>query len=78
MLFRSQSDRDSGGGYRLTTTVLSDEDMREELMHDMQMTIARWTKKVNLLDSITADLIFKLEERVTPKRKKEKRYGATA
>jgi hypothetical protein len=72
-----QSDRDAGGGYRLTTTVLSDEDLREELMHDMQMTIARWTKKINLLDSITADLIFKLEERVAPKRKKEKRYGAT-
>ena len=73
-----QSDRDTGGGYRLTTTVMSDDEMREELMHDMQLTIARWTKQMHLLDSITTDLILQLEERVTPKRKKEKRYGTTA
>ena len=72
-----QSDRDTGGGYRLTTTVMSDDEMREELMHDMQLTIARWTKQMHLLDSITTDLILQLEERVTPKRKKEKRYGTT-
>lgn len=59
-----QSDRDIGGGYRLTTTVMDDAALREELLRDMRLTIARWTQQLNLLDSITSDLILKLEEAV--------------
>lgn len=65
-----QSDRETGGGYRLTTTVMSDEMLRAELLRDIQLTITRWTQQLHLLDSVTADLILKLEERVVPKRKK--------
>ena len=67
-----QSDRETGGGYRLTTTVLDDDQMREELLRDIQYTIARWTKKFHLLDSITYDLLLKLEEQVTPTAKAKK------
>ena len=67
-----QSDRETGGGYRLTTTVLDDDQMREELLRDIQYTIARWTKKFHLLDSITCDLLLKLEEQVTPTAKAKK------
>jgi len=59
-----QSDREAGGGYRMTTKVMDDVALREELMHDIRLTIARWTQKLNLLDSVTADLIFKLEASV--------------
>lgn len=58
------ADRDAGGGYRLTTTVLGDGNMREELLHDMRLTIARWSKQLNLLDSMTAELVLKLEEQI--------------
>lgn len=59
-----QSDREIGGGYRLTTTVMDDEAMREELLRDIRLTIARWNQKLTLLDSITADLILRLEQSV--------------
>ena len=59
-----QSDREMGGGYRMTTTVMDDEAMREELLRDIRLTIARWNQKLNLLDSITAELILKLEDSV--------------
>lgn len=59
-----QSDREAGGGYRMTTKVMDDEALREEFLRDIRLTIARWNQKLNLLDSITADLIYKLEEAV--------------
>jgi len=59
-----QSDREAGGGYRMTTKVMDDAALREELMHDIRLTIARWNQKLNLLDSVTADLIYKLETSV--------------
>jgi len=59
-----QSDREAGGGYRMTTKVMDDAALREELLHDIRLTIARWNQKLNLLDSVTADLIFKLEASV--------------
>ena len=74
-----QSDRETGGGYRLTTTVMSDDMLRAELLHDIQLTIARWTQQLHLLDSVTTDLIMKLEDHVTPKQRKvanEKRAQA--
>lgn len=61
-----QSDREAGGGYRMTTKVMDDEALREEFLRDIRLTIARWNQKLNLLDSITADLIYKLEEAVQP------------
>jgi len=62
-----QSDRDSGGGYRLTTKVMDDEQMRDELLRDIRLTIARWTQQLRLLDSITSDLILQLEDKVSRK-----------
>lgn len=67
-----QSDRDTGGGYRLTTTVLDDDQMREELLRDIRMTIVRWTKQLHLLDSITAEIISRLEAQVQPPAKPKK------
>jgi hypothetical protein len=61
-----QSDREAGGGYRMTTKVMDDAAMREELLHDIRLTIARWNQKLNLLDTITSDLILKLEAAVGP------------
>lgn len=61
-----QSDREAGGGYRMTTKVMDDEALREEFLRDIRLTIARWNQKLNLLDSITADLIYKLEAAVQP------------
>lgn len=72
------TDRENGGGYRLTTTVMDDERMREELMHDIRLTIARWTKKLNLLDSVTADLLAQLEEHIAPRKKKTASARASA
>lgn len=59
-----QSDRDSGGGYRLTSEVVTDERRKQELLHDIQLTIARWTQKMHLLDGDIADLLLQLEERI--------------
>ena len=59
-----QSDRDAGGGYRLTSEVVTDERRRQELLHDIQLTIARWTQKMHLLDGDIADLLMQLEDRI--------------
>lgn len=55
------SDRESGGGYRMVAHVMGDADMKEEFLHDIQLTIARWTKKLHLIDSDIADLIVQLD-----------------
>ena len=65
-----QSDRETGGGYRLTTTVMSDEEMREELLRDIRLNIIRWTRQLHLLDSVTSDLVLELESQVNPKMKR--------
>lgn len=59
-----QNDRETGGGYRLTTDVMNDDLRKEELLHDIRLTIARWTKKLHLLDSVTAELLIQVEKRV--------------
>ena len=59
------SDRESGGGYRLTSTVLNDEQMRLEFIHDIELTIARWRSKLHLLDPKTAELLLDLEESIS-------------
>jgi hypothetical protein len=71
------TDRENGGGYRLTSEVLGHEMMREELMHDIRLTISRWSQKLHLLDSTTADLILKIEEQVSaPKKARATRVAA--
>jgi len=55
------SDRESGGGYRLTSTVLNDDQMRLEFIHDIELTIARWRSKLHLLDTKTAEILLALE-----------------
>lgn len=47
------SDRGMDGGYRVTTTVLSDEDQREELIRDMRNRVQYWTRQASLLDPQT-------------------------
>jgi hypothetical protein len=59
-----QNDRETGGGYRLTTDVMNDDLRKEELLHDIRLTIARWTKKLHLLDSVTAELLIQVEKQV--------------
>lgn len=61
------SDRESGGGYRLTSTVLNDDQMRQELFHDIELTIARWRTKLHLLDAKTAEILIALEDAVKVK-----------
>ncbi len=58
------TDRETGGGYRLTSEVVSDEFMKTELLRDIQMTISRWTQKLHLMDSDLANAILDLENRV--------------
>ena len=55
------SDRSTGGGYRLMVDVMTDDSMKEEFIHDLKLTISRWTKKLHLIDSDIADLIVKLD-----------------
>lgn len=59
------SDRETGGGYRLTSTVITDEIMKEELLRDIKLTIARWTQKAHLLDSNIADLLLLVQDAVS-------------
>ena len=56
------SDRETGGGYRMVADVMTSVSMKEEFVHDLQLTIARWTKKLHLIDSDIADLIIQLDE----------------
>lgn len=61
------SDRENGGGYRLTSTILSDDQMRQELIHDIELTIARWRTKLYLLDVKTEEILISLEEAIKAK-----------
>ena len=64
-LFTSlSSDRENGGGYRLTSTVLNDEQMRLELIHDIEMTILRWRLKLHLLDDDFGELLLAMEQNI--------------
>ena len=58
------SDRENGGGYRLTSTVLNDEQMKLELIHDIELTIARWRLKLHLLDDELGELLLAMEETI--------------
>ena len=56
------ADQNSGGGYRMMVDVLSDDDLKAQLLHEMQMALFKWKKQINLLDKETAAIIDKLEE----------------
>ena len=58
------SDRESGGGYRLTSTVLNDDQMLLEFIHDIELTIARWRSKLYLLDAKTTEILLALESSI--------------
>lgn len=68
------TDRGAGGGYRLTSEVVSDAGMKEELLHDIRLTISRWTRKLHLLDQDIADLLIEVETRI--KQQPEERASA--
>jgi ParB-like chromosome segregation protein Spo0J len=61
------TDREAGGGYRLTSEVVSDAALKAELLRDIQLTIVRWTQKMHLLDGDLADAILDFESRVAPR-----------
>lgn len=69
-------DRESGGGYRLTTTVMNNESLRDELLHDIRLTIARWNRKLHLLDSVTADLLMQLDRHIDRRGDADQRAAA--
>lgn len=70
------TDRTNGGGYRLMSEVVTDDSMKEEMIRDIQLTIARWNKKLHLLDSGIAELLGELEDRINKKKIDENRAAA--
>lgn len=70
------TDRVNGGGYRLMSEVVNDDSMREELIRDIQLTIARWNKKLHLIDGDIAELLEQLEDRINKKQFVETRATA--
>jgi hypothetical protein len=55
------SDREAGGGYRMVAEVMASQHMKEEFLHDLRLTVARWVKQVHLLESDLADLIVQMD-----------------
>lgn len=62
-------DQHAGGGYRMTADVLSDDDLKAQLLHEMVVALTKWKKQISLLDKETTAIITKLEEVVTKKTK---------
>jgi len=58
-------DQKNGGGYRMTATVLSDDDMKAQLLRDIRTTISRWKRQLHLLDVETLAIINRLEKVVS-------------
>jgi len=65
----------------LTSNVLSDEQQKGQLLHDMHLTLLKWKKQVNLLDTETEEILDRLERvitrRVSDRRGKEIANEAT-
>lgn len=59
------SDQYSGGGYRMTADVLSDDDLKSQLLHEMQVVLVKWKKQMHLLDRETAAIIDALDGVIT-------------
>ena len=52
--------------------------MKQELLHDIRMTITRWTRQLHLLDQDLAEALLQIEDRVRAPVQKENRrrpYG---
>ena len=69
------SDQHSGGGYRMTADVLSDDDMKAQLLHDMMMVISRWKRQINLLDHDTVSILDALEDAIATKTRSHRKDG---
>lgn len=65
------ADQNAGGGYRMMVDVLSDDDLKAQLLHEMQVALIKWKKQINLLDKETAAIIDKLEEVLEKKVKRK-------
>jgi hypothetical protein len=63
------SDQYSGGGYRMTADVLSDDDLRNQLFQEMVYTISKWKTQLSLMDKETAAIVDMLDEIVVRKTK---------
>ncbi len=61
-------DRTSGGGYRMTTDVIGDDDLSAELLMDMDRTIAAWKLKASLMSKSVSAAVSGLEEAVASSR----------
>ena len=70
------TDRENGGGYRLTTRVLGDDGLKDELLRDLKLTIQRWNKKLHLLDQDLAELLLAVEEKLEKRGGDEDRAAA--
>jgi len=70
------TDRENGGGYRLTTRVLGDDGLKDELLRDIKLTIQRWNKKLHLLDQDLAELLLAVEEKLEKRGGDEDRAAA--
>jgi hypothetical protein len=70
------TDQVDGGGYRMTAMVLSDDNLKGQLLHDMQLTLVKWRKQVVLLDEETESILNRLEQVVT-RRVSERQQAAT-
>ena len=68
------TDQYEGGGYRMTANVLSDDQQKGQLLHDMHLTLLRWKKQVALLDSETEEILNRLEQLIT-RRVSDRRDG---
>jgi hypothetical protein len=69
------TDQYEGGGYRMTANVLSDDQQKGQLLHDMHLTLLKWKKQVNLLDTETEEILNRLEQLIT-RRVSDRRDGA--
>ena len=58
------SDRGLEGGYRVMTTVLSEDDQREELVSDMRNRVTYWTRQASLLDPQTRQALNRFAEQI--------------
>lgn len=59
------TDQYEKGGYRMTANVLSDDNLKAQLLHDMQLALVKWKKQINLLDSETEEILDRLETVIT-------------
>lgn len=55
------SDQHSGGGYRIMADVLSNDALRQELIHDMTVSLNKWKKQISLLEQDYPEIITVLE-----------------